>query len=177
VGALESAHALTFRPPPAARHPSYNLLKSMIGTMTELDEIAQKYADGRLDHIKSDLERFITANRVRIDGLKQEWATRRHVQLTDENAIKQFILKHRSINPVAEIQEQLEEIQKEKWIRGVQQGCEPDEQAVALEWSQKYSANWRAHRVTTIIYVFDREKERYVKLFGDGREGPANQSA
>jgi hypothetical protein len=139
--------------------------------MTELEEIAQKYAQGRLDHIKRDLERFVTANRLRIAGLKQEWADRRHIALTDENAIKQYILKHRSINPAAEIQEQLEEIQKEKWIRGIQQGCAPDDQAVALEWSQKYSANWRAHRVTTIIFVFDREKDRYVNLFRDGCDG------
>jgi hypothetical protein len=144
--------------------------------MTELEEIAQKYLAGRLDHIKSDLERFITSNRVRIDAFRSELSARLHLALTDENAIKQFILRHRSINPAAEIQEQLEEIQKEKWIRGVRDGCAPDDQAVALEWSQKYSAGWRAHRVTTIIYVFDRDKERFIGLLRDGCD-PANKSA
>jgi len=139
-----------------------------VAAMTELEEIAQKYASGRLDPIKSDLERFIRSNRVRIDSFRTELSSKLHLALTDENAIKQFILRHRSINPAAEIQEQLEEIQKEKWIRGVQDGCAPDDQAVALEWSQKYSAGWRAHRVTTIIFVFDRDKERFIGLLRDG---------
>jgi hypothetical protein len=140
----------------------------MIGTMTELEEIAQRYADGRLDGIKRDLERFISANRARIGIFKQERAAKLRIALTDEIAIKQYILQHRSINAAAEIQEQLEEIQKEKWIRGVQAGCAPDELEVALDWSRSHSANWRAHRVTTIIYVFDKEKDRYSQLLNDG---------
>ena len=137
--------------------------------MTELEEIQQKYDKGRLDGIKRDLERFIDVHRVQIETFKQELTAKLHLQLTDENAIKQYILKHRSINPEAEIREQLEEIQKEKWIRGVQQGCEPDEMQVAIEWARTHGAGWRAHRVTTIIYVFDREKDRYVGILRNGK--------
>src|SRR5262245_6190254 len=133
--------------------------------MTELEEIQQKYEKGGLDHIKRDLERFIDVHRPRIEAFKAEMTHKLHLELTDDNVIKQYILKHRSINPEAEIREQLEEIQKEKWIRGVQQGCAPDDAQVAIDWAKAHGAGWRAHRVTTIIYVFDRDKQRYVDMF------------
>lgn len=132
--------------------------------MTELDEIQRKYDTGRLDPIKRDLERFIDVHRPRIEAHKAELTEKLHLQITDENAIKQYILKHRSINPEAEILDQLEEIQKEKWIRGVQQGCAPDDTEVACAWAKAHGAGWRAHRVTTIIYVFERDKDRYVSI-------------
>ena len=84
--------------------------------------------------------------------------------LPDDAAIKFYLLRYRSINPQREIKEQLEEIQKEKWIRGVRQGCPPDAEEVALEWARPHSAAWREHRVTTIIYVFEQEKEHYCAL-------------
>ncbi len=139
--------------------------------MTELDEIQADYNAGRLEHIKSDLERFIVVHRAQIEALKQELASKLHQPLNDEFAIKQYVLRHRSINPASEIREQLEEIQREKWIRGIQNGHAPDEGQVANEWARLHSAGWRAHRVTTIIFVFDREKERYISLLRDRNPG------
>jgi hypothetical protein len=133
--------------------------------MTELEEIQQKYDSGQLDHIKRDLERFIVAHRAKIDEFRKELAAKFHRELSEDFTIKQYILKHRSINPESEIREQLEEIQKEKWIRGIQQGCAPDDNEVFFAWSKAHGAGWRAHRVTTIIYVFDRDKQRYVDIF------------
>ena len=78
----------------------------------------------------------------------------------DDTAIKFFIIQNRSINPEREILEQVAEIEREKWIQGVKTGSAPDPQAVCQEWASKYSAGWRAHRVTSIVYVFEREKDR-----------------
>ena len=131
--------------------------------MSELDEIRRRYESGQLDSIKEDLARFIVAHRSRIQEYRVAQESK-GLSLTDEATVKFYLLRYRSINPGREIREQLEEIQKEKWIRGVRQGCPPDEQEVALEWARTHSAAWREHRVTTIIYVFEQEKERYCAL-------------
>ena len=131
--------------------------------MSELEDIRRQYESGQLESIKEDLARFIVAHRPRIQEYRVELESK-GLSLTDEATVKFYLLRYRSINPGREIREQLEEIQKEKWIRGVRQGCPPDEQEVALEWARTHSAAWREHRVTTIIYVFEQEKDRYCGL-------------
>ena len=131
--------------------------------MTELDEIQLEYEAGRLDSIKEDLQRFLRAHRAEIAAWRAEQA-RAAGGLSDADAVKLFLIRHRSINPQREIRDQLEEIQKEKWIRGVTTGCAPDAQQVASEWARAHSAAWRQHRLTTIVYVFEREQDRYLKL-------------
>ncbi|HXX94979.1 MAG TPA: hypothetical protein VEN81_15240 [Planctomycetota bacterium] len=133
--------------------------------MTELDEIALEYRAGRLEAIKVDLERFLLAHRGEIAACRAE-QERTTPGITEADAVKLFILRHRSIHPAHEIRDQLEEIQKEKWIRGIQSGCAPDAQQVAVEWARAHSAAWRQHRLTTVLYVFDQEQERYLKLLG-----------
>jgi len=128
--------------------------------VSELDDIRRQYEKGQLDSIKEDLGKFICAHRTRIQDYRNEQGQKR-LTLTEEAASKYYLLRYRSINPGREIREQLEEIQKEKWIRGVRLGCAPDEQEVALEWARTHSAAWREHRVTTIIYVFEQEKDRF----------------
>ncbi len=131
--------------------------------MSELDQIRQQYESGQLDSIKEDLSRFICAHRSRIADYRAD-QERKGLTLPDDAAIKFYLLRYRSINPQREIKEQLEEIQKETWIRGIREGCPPDAESVALEWAQKFSAAWREHRVTTIVYVFEQEKDRYCAM-------------
>ena len=135
--------------------------------MSELDEIREQYEQGRLEPLKGDLERFLCSHRERIRAFGVE-QTARGLDLPAESVVKFYILRQRSINPRREIQDQLEEIQREKWIRGIQSGCEPDAQQVAADWARKYSGPWREHRLTTIVYVFEREKERFLKLLESG---------
>jgi hypothetical protein len=131
--------------------------------MSELDEIRARYEAGKLEPIRRDLERFLVAHRADIDCYRKEQEAK-GLALTDEAAVKFFLLRHRTINAQGDIREQLEEIKKETWIRGVQKGCAPDGDEVALEWARSFSAGWRAHRLTTVVYVFEREKERYLAL-------------
>jgi hypothetical protein len=128
-----------------------------------LDDIRQQYESGQLDSIKDDLVHFICLHKSKILAYRDE-QEQKGLTLPDEAAIKFYLLRYRSINPQREIREQLEEIQKEKWIRGVLTGCAPDAQQVALEWARTHSAAWRQHRVTTIVYVFEQEKERYCTM-------------
>lgn len=136
--------------------------------MDELEEIRQQYERGGMEAIKSDLERFIMAHRQEIRNFKERQNSRSNtVTIDDATAVKFFILKHRTVNAVRDIQDQLREIEREKWIQGVNTGREPDTQRVASEWALRYSPGWRAHRVTSIVYVFDREKERYLTLLNE----------
>lgn len=131
--------------------------------MSELDDIRRQYESGLLDSIKDDLGHFIRLHKSKILAYREEQQGK-GLTLPDDAAIKFYLLRYRSINPQREIREQLEEIQKEKWIRGVLTGCAPDAQEVALEWARTHSAAWRQHRVTTIVYVFEQDKERFCAM-------------
>ena len=131
--------------------------------MSELDDIKANYDAGRLEGLRGDLERFLVAHREKIRVFAAEQAARGLV-IPQDSAVKFYILRLRSINPRREIQDQLEEIQREKWIRGIQTGRAPDPQEVAADWAKRYSAMWREHRLTEIVYVFEREKDRYLKI-------------
>lgn len=131
--------------------------------MSEIDDIRKQYETGQLETIREDLGFFICTHRSRILQYRAEQEAK-GLTLPDDAAIKFYLLRYRSINPQREIKEQLEEIQKEKWIRGILTGCAPDGQAVAQEWARVHSAAWRQHRVTTIVYVFEQEKERYCAM-------------
>lgn len=135
--------------------------------VTEIDEIRALYDSGACDGIKQDLARFIGVHRAEIRRYQESRQRLGLVEVDDALAVRLFIIKHRSINAVSEIQEQLEEINKEKWIQGVKLGREPDPQAVAEEWTHQHSAGWRAHRVATVLYVFDRDKERFLSVYRD----------
>ena len=145
----------------------------MVGVMTEIDEIRAKYESGQLDNIKADLERFIIAHADEIDRYKRDQVERGLPEISDDTAIKFFIIQHRSINPEREILEQVAEIEREKWIQGVQTGKAPDVQAVCQEWASKHSAGWRAHRVKIIVYVLERDKDRFLDVLrrSSGRVG------
>ena len=132
--------------------------------MTEIDEIRSKYESGQLDYIKADLERFIIAHAPEIEQYKRDQIERGLAPIADDTAIKFFIIQNRSINPEREILEQVAEIEREKWIQGVKTGAAPDAQAVCQEWANKHSAGWRQHRVTIIVYVFEREKDRFLRV-------------
>jgi hypothetical protein len=131
--------------------------------VSELDDIKANYDAGRLEGLRGDLERFLAAHREKIRVFAAEQAAR-GLTIPKDAAVKFYILRLRSINPRREIQDQLEEIQREKWIRGINSGRSPDPQEVANDWAKRYSAMWREHRLTEIVYVFEREKDRYLKI-------------
>lgn len=131
----------------------------------ELQNIRRRYEAGELDDVRHDLDRFIAAHRELIRRFRAERQRIGNTTIDDELAVKLYIIKQRSINPKAEIEEQIREIEKEKWIWGVHLGRPPDPQQVAAEWARRYSAGWRAHRVTTIIFLFEQERDHYLAIY------------
>lgn len=132
--------------------------------MNVLEELQEKYESGKFDGLKTDLESFIVSHRDEIRSLSENSRFGRDEHISFELAIKMYIMKHRTINPRRDITDQVDEIQREKWIIGVKNGKPPDPQDVARQWAKDHSQGWRDHRVLSIIYVFERDKERYLGL-------------
>jgi len=38
------------------------------------------------------------------------------------------------------------------------------EEQIAMDWIEKYAQVWRQYRTRSIIYLFEKEKERYVEV-------------
>jgi hypothetical protein len=137
--------------------------------MTEAEELRSEYSAGKLDGIKRDLSSFLVNNREAIAKFKEEAAKMRRGIVADDTAIKLFILQLRSINPTDEIKSQLKEVENEIWYSAEKQrDAQPDRIAVAREWCRRHAPGWRDHRVMAIIYVFDVNKEHYLRIFRDG---------
>jgi hypothetical protein len=140
---------------------------------SQLEQLCREYESGALDPLKEDLARFLLRQAGEIRRLRDEYFGMRGVPPTaDEVAVKMYILKSRSINPTREILDQLDEINREKWIRGIHTGSSPDPQDVARDWAHLHSPGWRDHRVMAIIYVFEREKERYLAIIREASTPP-----
>jgi hypothetical protein len=133
--------------------------------VTEFNELKRRYESGEFDAIREDLERFLQKHRAAITAARSE-QERQGVPVSEEEAVKLYILRHRSINPERDMRDQLEEIRREAGRRAAAPvGAPPaDAEEVTLEWACYRSAAWRSHRLTAILYVFDREKERYLRL-------------
>lgn len=133
--------------------------------MSEIDEIRCSYEKGELDFIKADLEEFLRRHRREIKEFMALLNSKQtHSPVTLDGAVRLFITKKQSINPVRDIQDQIREIEREKWIQGVHNQRPPEPETVAQNWAKCHSPGWRSHRVTSILYVFDREKEHYLSL-------------
>jgi hypothetical protein len=132
----------------------------------DFDSLHADYAAGKYDHIKDDLEAFVRDHRSEIEHVRTEVLSRIMGEIAPpEVAIKWFILRQRSINPAGDIKEQLKEIKKEEWLRGVREGKAADPKKVASDWARLYSPGWRDHRVLTIVFVFDQNREHYLSIY------------
>jgi len=136
--------------------------------MSILSDLNRDYSAGKLKHIESDLEKFFHANKEAIKDFKDtKLAKLNGIIPTDELAAKLFLLKSRSINPLAEIKMEIEEIEKEIWYRSEKTKGEVDRNAVAVEWSKKHAAGWRDNFTMTALYLFGRNKAKYIDIIQD----------
>lgn len=131
--------------------------------VTELNELKRRYESGELDAIREDLERFLRQHRTAIAAARSQQLSG-GVSVSEEEAVKLYILRHRSVNPERDLRDQLEEIRREAGRRSAGGESPADLEEVTLEWARYRSAAWRSYRLSAILYVFDREKERYLKL-------------
>ncbi|MBI3270078.1 MAG: hypothetical protein HYZ53_13720 [Planctomycetes bacterium] len=133
--------------------------------MDEFKNLDRDYRNGRFRAIEVDLENFIRKNRENIRRFQEENLRKlKSASPSDALAIKWYIMQIQTINPVDEIKSQLDEIEKEIWYQAQQHGPGLDRSRVAKEWCRRHAPGWRDHRVLAIIYVLDRNVDRYVQI-------------
>ncbi|MBI5367765.1 MAG: hypothetical protein HZA54_12065 [Planctomycetes bacterium] len=138
--------------------------------MQQLANIEEDYRLGKLRTIENDLENFIRLNREKIRRFQEEHLRKlKTARPSDELAIKWYIMQIRTINPVDEIKTQLDEIEREIFYQAEKQGPGLDRGGIAKEWCRRHAPGWRDHRVLAIIFVLDRNKDHYIRIF-NGQE-------
>lgn len=136
--------------------------------MSELEKLDSEYQAGKYRTVEADLEAFIRKHRHQIRRFRDELLGKlKGVTPTDDLAIRWYLLQIRSINPVDEIREELEEIEREIWYQGERSQGRVDRASVARQWCYRHAPGWRDHRVLAIVYCYERNKERYIKILDE----------
>lgn len=122
-----------------------------------VEELERAYRKGELNHIKIDLEEFLRAKKVELRDYRTKLSKFFRKELTMEESVKIYILQARSVNPRHEILEQLQEIKR--MYNPADKGFSD-----INSWANYFSIDWRDHRTTSIIFVFDQNKEYYLRI-------------
>ncbi|MFA5793623.1 MAG: hypothetical protein WC980_00935 [Candidatus Brocadiia bacterium] len=132
---------------------------------SEIKNIAQDYCSGKYRELEKDLESFIKQNKEGIKKFKTSVLPELRIpNLTEELAIKMYIVKAKSINHLTEIKTELDEIEKEIWYTGEKNKKPANRDEVAKEWCKKHAPGWRDRWVMAALYVFEHNKQHYLKL-------------
>jgi hypothetical protein len=143
--------------------------------MPELDELKTEWESGRLAAIARDLVEFVRNHRLDILDYREAHLKKlRGAQVTDDLAIRMYILQVRSISPQGEIRDQLKEIEQEVWYRGERGEGQMDRQQIAREWCMRHAPGWRDHRVMAIVFVLEKIKDQLLAiLHGEQAHNPS----
>jgi hypothetical protein len=146
--------------------------KGSIYMSTEMNNIANEYCTGKYRELEKDLENFIRQNKNNIKEFKsKELADLKNTVISDELAVKMYIVKARSINPLTEIKTELDEIEKEIWYTGEKNKHPANREQVAQEWCKKHAPGWRDRWVMASLYVFEHNKQHYLGLLDETTPG------
>lgn len=136
--------------------------------MPELEELKTDWEAGKLSNIARDLREFVLNHRADILEYRDKVLGRlRGASVSDDLAIRMYILQIRSISPQGEIRDQLQEIEREIWYRGEKANGNIDRQQVAREWCLRHAPGWRDHRVMAIVFVIERIKDDLVRILNE----------
>ncbi|MEK7469531.1 MAG: hypothetical protein AAB074_19335 [Planctomycetota bacterium] len=133
--------------------------------MPELEELQTEWEKGRLSAIVRDLVEFVRNHRSDILDYREAHLKKlRGARVTDDLAIRLYILQVRSISPQGEIRDQLKEIEQEVWYRGERGEGQTDRQQIAREWCMRHAPGWRDHRVMAIVFVLEKIKDQLLAI-------------
>lgn len=136
--------------------------------MSTLNDLNSDYSSGKFKQIEADMETFFHKNKEAIQDFKNTKLSKlKGITPTDELAAKLFLIKTRSVNPLHEVKSELEEIEKEIWYRSENGKQTVDRNAVAVEWSKKHAPGWRDKFTLTALYIFGRNKDKYLEIIQD----------
>jgi len=136
--------------------------------MPEIEELRTDWEAGKLSQVARDLIEFVRNHRQDIiDYRDNQLRKLRGASISDDLALRMYVLQIRSISPQGEIKDQLREIEQEIWYRGEQADGRVDRQEVAREWCLRHAPGWRDHRVMAIVFVLDKIKEELLAILHD----------
>lgn len=128
----------------------------------ELEQIEKNYAMGRYALLEEAISKFLKMHSGKIFDFKKELEQKHKRTFSLDEAVRLYIAENKTVNFRLDMQDQKEEIMREKWIRHERNPHEPAEK-IKAEWVRSYAWPWRIHRVREIIYLFERRKEEYLK--------------
>ncbi|MBI4450666.1 hypothetical protein HY642_01710 [Candidatus Woesearchaeota archaeon] len=135
-------------------------------TNPELHDIEQQYAQGKFSTLEGKLEAFISQHKDAILHFKDTHPYKLFRTIPPHVAAKFFILEHQSIDMRTEMSMQLEEIEKEAYIR-----MDADHNRVAADWAKRFAAGWRSHYVYILEVLFEKNQNKYVALLSAAEPG------
>jgi len=127
------------------------------------DELQDMYAGGHLDFLQEPLAQFILSHQGQIFDYKIKRQDVLGQELSLDSAIRLFILHARSINFKNEIEDQIEEVNKEIWIVHERDPV-PTKEQIAKNWIMNYASKWREYRVMSILFYYDRNQDYFLDL-------------
>lgn len=119
-------------------------------TAEEVGKLEMEWRDGKLTSHQAHILKFADQNRDAI--------LRRTSGEMDEpsvvKATRQMIAELGTIQPAAELRDQIQEIQNTIWFGG--QRGDYDHARIKREWTEHHAANWRRWRIQQYLLVVER---------------------
>ena len=126
-------------------------------------ELEAMYQQGQLDIWRGLLKRFISSSKKQIYTHRQELEQRINKPISLDAAVRLFITGKGSINFIAYMHAQQEEISREIWIVH-EHDSNPTDDEIASNWIHDYAEMFREYHLRSVLYLYDKEKEDFLEL-------------
>jgi hypothetical protein len=139
-----------------------------------LQQIEEDYANGKLCELEGDVHNFVSQNMDEIFRFQIKEERQLHRHLAIDAAIKMKIVmmywsysksERERINAPHEIQDELKEIEKEKWYQSEQAHHEVDGNRVAVYWNESYGPGFWDVRVLQYVTIVNKNAHKYLELY------------
>ena len=134
----------------------------------EFTSICQEYKEGKLNQEEKDLESYVNEHKKDVLDLKLHLEVQFHRQFDVVHALKLYIAKTKTINPMHEIEKEKQEILRECYFRWKNTNIPQDASKVAMDWAKLHAPGWRDHEVHGYIFLVDQKPEFYRKILENG---------
>lgn len=135
---------------------------------TPTDPLEDEWQKGKLRDLELDLEHFV---RLHADEIRA--ACRLPEPDHIDSLVRIMIRRRGTVNPRRDILDQAKEISNEIWWEG-ERICGPvpqnRQEEIARNWAHQHAANWREWRLREILYTWEKNLPRFIKMIVDRRE-------
>lgn len=125
---------------------------------SEEEQITREFQQGAYDFVPDVLEGFFWKHRCKILEF-----IRNSSNLPLEAAVEQWLVQHPYLDLRRENMAQVHEAELYRWYEGERGRVLSEEEAMA-EWASKYRGTWRHHYGLAVAFVFEMNKERYLRI-------------